>query len=138
MLSAIFITCNIALDANLFTPPIFIQFVLGILGGIGSDLENLVFMKNTADRLFGDDYQWSVLGAGAAQMPLATAACQMGGNLRVGLEDSLYIERSKLATSSAEQVMKIKGIVEALGNTIATANEARAMLQLKGAEHTSF
>ncbi|HKJ61142.1 MAG TPA: 3-keto-5-aminohexanoate cleavage protein, partial [Hyphomicrobiales bacterium] len=126
------------MDIGLFQAPIFIQFVLGILGGIGADLDNLVFMKRTADRLFGDSYQWSVLGAGAAQMPLATTAIQMGGNLRVGLEDSLYISRGQLAASNAEQVTKIRRIVEDLGAEIASPDEAREILGLKGADRTAF
>lgn len=126
------------MDVGLFKAPIFIQFVLGILGGIGPDLDNLVFMKRTADRLFGDDYQWSVLGAGGAQMPLATSAAQMGGNVRVGLEDSLFIRRGQLAQSNAEQVAKIRRIVEELGAEVATPGEAREMLDLKGADRTQF
>ncbi|WP_027833328.1 3-keto-5-aminohexanoate cleavage protein [Maritalea myrionectae] len=125
-------------DIGLFKAPIFIQFVLGILGGIGPDLENLVFMKQTADRLFGDDYEWSVLGAGGAQMSLATSASQMGGNIRVGLEDSLFISRGKLAENNAQQVAKIKQIIESLGCTVATPDEAREMLGLKGADRVSF
>src|SRR5690606_22645288 len=125
-------------DIGLFKAPVFIQFVLGILGGIGPDLDNLVFMKRTADRLFGDDYQWSVLGAGAAQMPLAASAAQMGGNVRVGLEDSLFISRGRLASSNAEQVAKIKRIVEDLGAEVATPDEAREMLELKGGDRTRF
>lgn len=126
------------MDIGLFKAPVFIQFVLGILGGIGPDLDNLVFMKRTADRLFGDDYQWSVLGAGGAQMPLAASAVQMGGNVRVGLEDSLLISRGKLAQSNAEQVAKIRRIVEDLGAEIATPDEAREMLGLKGGDRTAF
>ena len=126
------------MDIGLFQAPIFIQFVLGILGGIGPDLDNLVFMKRTADRLFGDSYQWSVLGAGAAQMQLATAAVQMGGNLRVGLEDSLFIGRGELAESNAQQVAKIRMLVESLGAEVATPDEARDMLGLKGGDRTSF
>ena len=126
------------MDAGLFKAPIFLQFVLGILGGIGPDLDNLVFMKRTADRLFGDDYRWSVLGAGGAQMPLATAAVQLGGNVRVGLEDSLFISRGKLAGSNAEQVAKIRRIVEDLGHEIATPDEARAILALKGGDRVNF
>lgn len=126
------------MDIGLFKAPVFIQFVLGILGGIGPDLDNLVFMKRTADRLFGDDYQWSVLGAGGAQMPLAASAVQMGGNVRVGLEDSLFISRGKLAQSNAEQVAKIRRFVEDLGAEIATPDEAREMLGLKGGDRTAF
>ena len=126
------------MDAGLFKAPIFIQFVLGILGGIGSDIENLIFMKQTADRLFGDAYRWSVLGAGAAQMPLATTASQMGGNVRVGLEDSLFIKRGELATSNAQQVAKIRRIVEDLGAEVATPDEAREILDLKGGDRVGF
>ncbi|WP_105403665.1 MULTISPECIES: 3-keto-5-aminohexanoate cleavage protein [Neorhizobium] len=121
-----------------FEPPIFVQFVLGILGGIGAEIDNLVFMKRTADRLFGDSYNWSVLGAGAAQMPLAAAAAQLGGNVRVGLEDSLQISRGRLASSNAEQVRKVRRILEELGHEIATPEEAREILALKGADRTAF
>lgn len=123
---------------GLFKPPIFLQFVMGILGGIGADLDNLIFMKRTADRLFGDRYQWSVLGAGAAQMPLATQAVMMGGNVRVGLEDSLYIGRGKLASSNAEQVAKVRRLVEELGYEVATPDEVREMLSLKGIDKVNF
>ncbi|PHR92585.1 MAG: 3-keto-5-aminohexanoate cleavage protein [Robiginitomaculum sp.] len=123
---------------NLFKAPIFIQFVLGILGGIGAEIDNLVFMKRTADRLFGSDYQWSVLGAGHAQIPLATQALMMGGNVRVGLEDSLLYARGELATSNAQQVGKIHRIAEELGYEIATPDEARAMLGLKGKSQVNF
>lgn len=126
------------MDTGLFKAPIFIQFIFGILGGIGPEVDNLIFMKRTADRLFGDDYQWSVLGAGGAQMPLATTASQMGGNVRVGLEDSLFISRGKLAQSNAEQVTKIKRIVEDLGCEVATPDEAREMLDLKGSDRVAF
>ncbi len=126
------------MDIGLFKAPIFIQFVFGILGGIGPEVDNLVFMKRTADRLFGDNYQWSVLGAGAAQMPLATTASQMGGNVRVGLEDSLYIRRGELAKSNAQQVAKIRNIVEDLGSRVATPDEAREILALKGGDRVSF
>lgn len=126
------------LDAGLFRPPIFLQLIFGILGGIGADPENLMFMKRTADKLFGTDYRWSVLAAGRHQMPFATQAAMMGGNVRVGLEDSLYIGRGKLAASNAEQVAKIRRIVEELGLEIATPAEARAMLGLKGADRVSF
>ena len=126
------------LDAKWFRPPVFVQMVFGILGGIGADLRNLVFMKETADRLFGEDYQWSVLGAGRAQMSFATQSAMMGGNLRVGLEDSLYLSRGQLAGNSAEQVAKIRRIVEELGFTLATPDEARAMLGLKGSARVNF
>lgn len=126
------------MDTGMFKAPVFIQFIFGILGGIGPDIDNLIFMKRTADRLFGDDYQWSVLGAGGAQMSFAATASQMGGNVRVGLEDSLLIERGKLAKSNAEQVTKIRRIVEDLGCDIATPDEARDMLGLKGADRTAF
>ncbi|NKB29067.1 MAG: 3-keto-5-aminohexanoate cleavage protein [Rhodobacteraceae bacterium] len=126
------------MDSGLFKAPIFLQFVMGILGGIGSDIENLIFLKQTADRLFGDAYRWSVLGAGGAQMPLATTASQMGGNVRVGLEDSLYISRGTLAESNAQQVAKIRRIVEDLGCEVATPDEARDMLALKGGDRVNF
>ncbi|MEP1572731.1 3-keto-5-aminohexanoate cleavage protein [Roseibium album] len=126
------------MDAGLFKAPVFIQLIFGILGGIGPDIDNLIFMKRTADRLFGDDYQWSVLGAGGAQMPFATTASQMGGNLRVGLEDSLMIARGQLAKSNAEQVTKIRRIVEDLGCEVATPDEAREMLDLKGGDRVAF
>ena len=126
------------MDAGLFEPPVFVQFIFGILGGIGPDVDNLVFMKRTADRLFGTNYRWSVLGAGAAQMPLATTASQMGGNVRVGLEDSLYISRGRLAESNAQQVAKIRRIVEDLGSEVATPDEAREILGLKGGDRVGF
>jgi uncharacterized protein (DUF849 family) len=126
------------LDRGLFRPPVFLQLIFGILGGIGADMENLMFMKRTADKLFGSEYLWSVLGAGRAQMPFATQAALMGGNIRVGLEDNLYISRGKLAQSNAEQVTKIRTIVEELGYEIATPSEARQMLGLKGADRVKF
>ncbi len=126
------------MDIGLFKAPIFIQFIFGILGGIGPEVDNLVFMKRTADRLFGDDYRWSVLGAGGSQMNLATTASQMGGNVRVGLEDSLFISRGKLAESNAQQVAKIRRIVEDLGCEVATPDEAREILDLKGCDQVSF
>lgn len=126
------------MDTGLFKAPIFLQFVMGILGGIGAEVDNLVFMKRTADRLFGDDYRWSVLGAGAAQMPLATTASQMGGHVRVGLEDSLFISRGKLAEDNAQQVAKIKRIVEDLGSEVASPDEARDILGLKGGDRVNF
>jgi uncharacterized protein (DUF849 family) len=126
------------MDSGLFEAPVFIQFVLGILGGIGADLENLVFMKRTADKLFGTGYQWSVLGAGASQMQLAVAAATLCGHVRVGLEDSLQIARGELATSNAQQVAKVRRLLEELGHEIATPDEARAMLALKGADRVVF
>ncbi len=122
-------------DRGLVTGPIFLQFVFGVLGGIGADPENLVHMKRIADKLFGDQYQWSVLGAGRHQMPLVTQAALMGGNVRVGLEDSLTIGPGRLATSNAEQVRLIRGLLESLGLEIATPAEARQMLGLKGRQH---
>ena len=110
----------------------FVQFVLGVLGGIGGDPENLTHMKHIADKLFGESYQWSVLGAGRRQMPLVTQAALMGGNVRVGLEDSLYLGRGELARSNAEQVTLIRNVLESLGLEIATPDEARVMLGLKG------
>lgn len=126
------------MDIGLFKAPVFIQFIFGILGGIGPETDNLVFMKRTADRLFGNDYRWSVLGAGGAQMPLATTASQMGGNVRVGLEDSLSIARGKLAESNAQQVAKIRRIIEELGCEVASPEEARDILGLKGADKVLF
>ena len=125
-------------DTGLFKAPIFIQFIFGILGGIGPEVENLIFMKQTADRLFGDNYRWSVLGAGGSQLSLATTASQMKGNVRVGLEDSLFISRGELAESNAQQVAKIRRIVEDLGCEVATPDEAREILDLKGANNTNF
>lgn len=126
------------LDQGLFQAPIFLQFVLGIQGGIGADVENLVFLKRTADKLFGDQYHWSVLAAGAAQIPMAVTASQMGGHVRVGLEDSLFIARGELATSNAQQVAKIRRIIEDLGNAVATPDEAREILALKGGDQVKF
>lgn len=126
------------METGLFKAPVFIQFIFGILGGIGPEVDNLIFMKRTADRLFGDDYRWSVLGAGGAQMSLATTASQLGGHVRVGLEDSLLIKRGELATSNAQQVTKIRRIVEDLGSEVATPDEAREILDLKGRDRVAF
>jgi uncharacterized protein (DUF849 family) len=123
------------LDKGLAKPPLFIQSVFGILGGIGADPDNVVFMRRTADRLFGKDYVWSVLAAGRHQMPLITQAAMMGGHVRVGLEDSLFIERGALATSNAQQVSKIRTILHELGMQPATPDEARQILALKGRSH---
>ena len=125
-------------DKGWFKPPIFLQLIFGILGGIGADMENLVFMKRTADKLFGEDYSWSVLGAGRHQIPFATQAVMMGGNVRVGLEDSLYIGRGQLAKSNAEQVAKMRRLIEELGYQVATPKEAREILGLKGQDRTKF
>jgi len=127
------------LDRGLIQPPFFLQLIFGILGGIGPDLENLTFMKSTADRLFGaDQFQWSVLAAGRHQMPFLTQAALMGGNVRVGLEDSLFIERGRFAVSNAEQVSKIVRILREMGPEPATPAEARAMLHLKGGDRVEI
>jgi len=126
------------MESGLFKAPVFIQFVMGILGGIGADIDNLVFMKKTADKLFGDDYRWSILAAGASQIPMATTASQMSGHVRVGLEDSLFISRGKLAESNAQQVAKVRRVAEELGCQVATPDEAREILDLKGADRVNF
>jgi uncharacterized protein (DUF849 family) len=126
------------IDRGLFKPPIFLQFIFGILGGIGASVENLIFMKQTADRLFGSQYRWSVLGAGRNQIPLATQAILMGGHVRVGLEDSLLIARGTLARNNAEQVAKVRRLIEELGYEIATPAETRSLLGLKGADRVMF
>ena len=118
--------------------PLFIQTVFGLLGGIGAHPEDVAHMKRTADRLFGDQYRWSILGAGRAQMPLVALAAAQGGHVRVGLEDSLWAGRGRLAQSNAEQVRQARAIVEGLGLEIATPDEARAILQLKGRERVAF
>ena len=125
-------------DRGLIKPPMLIQSVFGIRGGIGAHPEDVVHMKRTADRLFGDAYYWSVLGAGRNQMAVAAQAAVMGGNVRVGLEDSLWLGRGQLAKSNAEQVAKAKRMLEELGLQAATANEARDMLKLKGSKHVNF
>ena len=126
-------------DRNIIKPPIFIQAVFGILGGLGSDPENLFIMRSTADRLFGrDNYHFSVLGAGRHQMSLLTMGAIMGANVRVGLEDNLYLGPGIKATSNAEQVRKIRRILEELSFGIATPSEVREMLQLKGADNVHF
>jgi len=126
------------LDRKLVTPPLFIQFVLGILGGIGADAENLAFMKRTADKLFGDSYQFSVLGAGRHQMPLAAASLSLGGNLRVGLEDNLFLDPGELAPDNASQVSRALQFIEGLSMKPATPDRARELLQLKGAGRVAF
>jgi uncharacterized protein (DUF849 family) len=127
------------LHRGMIRPPFFVQMVFGVLGGIGADLDNLMVMKQTADRLFGRDaYQWSVLAAGRHQLPFITQAALMGGHVRVGLEDSLFIERGKLAASNAEQVEKIGRIIAEIGLEPATPAEARVILGLKGGDRVAF
>jgi len=126
------------LDRKLLKPPLFIQSVFGIRGGIGPHPEDVLHMKRTADRLFGDAYYWSVLGAGRNQMFIAAMSAVMGGNVRVGLEDSLWLGRGALARSNAEQVSKARRILEELGFTVATPDDARQMLKLKGGRNVSF
>ena len=126
------------LDRGLVKPPLFVQSVFGILGGIGTHAEDVMHMRRTADRLFGKQYQWSVLGAGAAQLRIAAMSASMGGNVRVGLEDSLWAGPGQLATSSAVQVGLVRQVIEGLGKTIATPDEARGMLSLKGADQVAF
>ncbi|MBX9911515.1 MAG: 3-keto-5-aminohexanoate cleavage protein [Beijerinckiaceae bacterium] len=125
-------------DKGLVKPPFFVQSVFGILGGIGPHPEDVIHMKRTADRLFGDYYQWSVLGAGRHQLPIAAMAVSMGGNLRVGLEDSLWLGPGQMAKSNADQVRAARMIVEGLGLEVATPAYAREVLQLKGADKVAF
>jgi uncharacterized protein (DUF849 family) len=125
-------------DRKLATPPFFVQTVFGLLGGIGAHPDDLMHMKRTADRLFGKDFVWSILGAGRNQMPLAAMGAAQGANVRVGLEDSLWIAPGKLAESNADQVRKIRLVLEGLSLEIATPDEARAMLALKGAHQVKF
>ncbi len=126
------------LDRGLVKPPLFIQSVFGIRGGIGPHPEDVLHMKRTADRLFGDAYLWSVLGAGRNQMYVAAQSAVMGGNVRVGMEDSLWLGRGQLAKSNAEQVSKIRRILEELGLSVATPDDARQMLKLKGGRAVNF
>ena len=125
-------------DKGFVKPPFFIQLIFGILGGVGADPDHLTHIHNTAIKLFGEDFEWSVLAAGRHQMPFATQASLRGGNVRVGLEDSLYIGKRELATSNAQQVEKVRGIIESLGMTAATPDEARDRLALKGADRVEF
>ncbi len=125
-------------DRGAVKPPYFLQFVFGVLGGMAPEPDTLTHLRRTADRLFGSDYLFSVLAAGRAQIPMATMAAAMGGHVRVGLEDSLYIGKGRLAESNASQVRLIRGIVEALGRDVATPAEARAMLGLKGKDKVAF
>ncbi|WP_147174549.1 3-keto-5-aminohexanoate cleavage protein [Pseudomonas sp. SJZ079] len=126
------------LDRGLIKPPLFIQSVFGLRGGIGGHVEDLAHMRRTADRLFGDAYAWSVLGAGRHQMPTAAIAAAIGGNVRVGLEDSLWDGPGNLATSSAVQVKRVRSIIEALSQSVATPDEARSILKLKGRDAVAF
>ena len=126
------------LDRGLVKPPLFVQSVFGILGGIGTHPEDLMHMRRTADRLFGDAYRWSILGAGRNQIPLATLGAAMGANVRVGLEDSLWAGPGTLAESNAQQVRKIRQVLEGLSLEVATPAEAREMLNLKGGDQVGF
>jgi uncharacterized protein (DUF849 family) len=126
------------LERKIVEPPLFIQSVFGILGGIGGHPEDVMQMRRTADRLFGDDYVWSVLGAGRNQMPIATMSAVLGGNVRVGLEDSLWLGPGTLARTNAEQVMRIRSIIEALSLEVATPDDARRLLKLKGGDAVAF
>ena len=131
-------TCAHFLERGLIRPPLFIQSVFGIRGGIGPHPEDVLHMKRTADRLFGDAYYWSVLGAGRNQMFIAAMSAVMGGNVRVGLEDSLWLGRGQLAKSNADQVAKARRILEELGLQVASPAEAREMLKLKGGRNVAF
>ena len=126
------------LERKLARPPLFVQTIFGILGGIGADTENLVHMKRIADKLFGNDYHWSILAAGRHQTNFVTTGAIMGGNVRVGLEDSLYLNKGELARTNADQVRKIRGILENLSLEIATPKDTRAMLALKGFDQVGF
>jgi uncharacterized protein (DUF849 family) len=126
------------LDDGLVQGPLFIQTVFGLMGGIGAHPDDVMHMKRTADRLFGDRYRWSVLGAGRNQLPIAAMAAAMGGNVRVGLEDSLWAGPGRLASSNAQQVAAVRQIIEGLGLAVATPDEAREILALKGADRVAF
>jgi uncharacterized protein (DUF849 family) len=125
-------------DKGTVKPPFFVQTIFGILGGLGTDPEDVLHMRRTADRLFGNDYHWSVLGGGRHQMKIGAMAAAMGGNVRVGLEDSLWDGPGQLAESNAAQVRRIRQIIEGMGSEVATPDEARAILQLKGADRVAF
>jgi uncharacterized protein (DUF849 family) len=126
------------LDRGLIKPPLFVQTIFGILGGIGPHPEDLQHMRRTANRLFGEDYQWSILAAGRHQMSLCTMGAMMGGNVRVGMEDSIYVGKGELAKSNADQVRKIRHVLETLSLEIATPDEARSILKLKGGDKVGF
>jgi len=125
-------------DRGLLTPPLLIQSVFGIRGGIGTHPEDVAYMKRVADRLFGGEYQWSVVGAGRHQMSIARQSAVLGGHVRVGLEDSLWIDKGRLASSNAEQVTKVRAMLDEMGIDAATPDEAREMLRLKGRENVEF
>lgn len=125
-------------DRKLIEPPFLVQTVLGILGGIGADWDNLHYMKRVSDKLFGGDYVWSVLAAGRFQLPFVTQAAMMGGNIRVGLEDNLYVGKGNLAQSNAEQVRRARKVLEELGLQVATPEETRQLLKLKGSSEVGF
>lgn len=125
-------------DRGLVKAPFFVQSVFGILGGIGGHPDDVMHMKRTADRLFGENYRWSVLGAGRNQMQVAAMSAAMGGNVRVGLEDSLWIGKGKLAASNAQQVRQVRQIIEGLGLEVASPEEAREILELKGGDKVGF
>lgn len=126
------------IDRGLAKPPFFVQTIFGILGGIGADIENLVHMRRIADKLFGQDYQWSILAAGRFQTSFVTTGAIMGGNIRVGLEDNLYLSKGVMAESNAQQVTKIRSILDELSLEIATPDEVRELLDLKGADQVDF
>lgn len=126
------------MDIGMVKPPVFLQFVLGTMGGIGAEVDNIVHMKRTADRLLGDDIQWSVLGGGRYQMNAVTVGAIMGSHVRVGLEDSIYLAKGKLADSNADQVRKIRTILNELSLGIATPAEARELLDLKGIDQVGY
>ncbi len=129
---------NYFFQEGLVKAPLFIQTCFGLLGGIGSHPEEVMHMKRTADRLFGDNYRWSVLSAGRAQMPTAALAASMGGHVRVGLEDNLWLDKGRLAKSNAEQVLRIRKVIEGLGLEVASPEDARNILQLKGGDQVGF
>ena len=135
---AISTTWHISPTGSFVHPPFFVQSIFGILGGIGPEPENLIHMKATADRLFGNDYYLSMLAAGRHQLPFVTMGAILGGNVRVGLEDNLYLGKGQLATSNADQVRKIRRILEELSLDIASPDDARRMLQTKGPDNTGF
>jgi uncharacterized protein (DUF849 family) len=126
------------LNEGLLQPPLFVQFVMGILGGIGAEPEHLIHMKQTADRLLGDAYTFSVAAAGRAQLPMVTLSAILGGHVRVGLEDNLYMGKGRLAQSNAEMVTRAREILDRLSIEIASPEEARQMLGLKGADKVKF